>query len=209
MADEKRVLRQSARPMGYIFPKRIRDVIQGDTPVQKIGYEKSENAVVRELGSTWTDESGNQWKQHDGWVEKISKLEDIRNEINSIIKAPDVCPKCNREMTGRFDEKFWRLRGKCFSCIVDEETHIRATGDFIKYENGIMLDNALSYFKDIKNQMENYVKTLPNNITYVEEDGTRENWEYSNDKILEFFKNELKDLDDIISKIEEEKRNTL
>jgi hypothetical protein len=206
MSDNNKVTRKSARPMGYIFPKRIQSILQGDTPVTTVGYETNKDSTTRNAGDEWTDEKGVRWRQHNGWRERVSGMEEIRTEIKKILDTPKNCPTCGEAMkTDKLDVKFWKLRGKCFNCVIKEETHYRSTGQYLVYEQNIMLNNALSYYKDIRNQMQHYVDSIPDTISYVEEDGQIENWDNNNKQTtIEFFRNELKELDEVITKIEEE-----
>ena len=52
--------------------------------------------------------------------------------------------------------KFYFKRGKCFSCVLKEETNIKAQGEeaWKAYENKIMSSNAEGWFKEADKEVE-------------------------------------------------------
>ena len=103
--------RPSQRPMGYIFPKRIKQIVAGETPVIDFypGAETDrKESPTRKIGDEWVDANGKKWRQNDGWVESISELDAIRSELNKMKK----CIKCNEFIYTHLDKKFYNIKKK-------------------------------------------------------------------------------------------------
>lgn len=179
------------RKMGYIFPKRIKQIMNGETPVIKVGWssamEKNEEyKAARTVGERWTDENGKEWEQRDGYVISINNLRDlIRDELN--------CPRCNKKLDTKLDKKFMTIRRTCYECVIDFETFLKTKGPWHEYQQIKMRTRALSFLKDSKSEIEDYL----NNIDaqhYVNEDGTIQKWHGDTSQAKEFFIQELVDI---------------
>lgn len=199
--------RPSARPMGYIFPNRIKSVLNGESPsisVSMYNPETDTEKVVRKPGDTWQDDDGNVWIQHEGWLEKVSKMAQIREELGLTMFSVKKCSKCGNKITTNLDRKFFTLRQQCFDCVVKEETRLKIIGKYAEYESRIMINNALSFFKDAKQELEHYIETTTGEDTYFNDDGTQQKWVGASKHAKEFFQKELIDVNDEIKRLEEE-----
>ena len=90
--------------------------------------------------------------QHEGFKSRQPE-NSILKSIQQTLKVPTECPQCGTNMRAteqRLNFKFWFKRKKCFSCVISEETKIKAQGEdaWKEYENNIMAANAESWFKD-------------------------------------------------------------
>jgi len=121
--------------------RKINEVMKKTDERIVVGW-RPDHTPERKEGETWTDSEGKQWIKQDGTIRKINKLDGAR--------TPLFCPKCDRVMNHRLDTKFWRIRGHCFDCNVEEETKIRKEGPdaWKRYEEDIMKRN---YYADLKN----------------------------------------------------------
>lgn len=114
------------------------------------------------------------------------------------------CPSCSHNMTKDLDRKFFRLRNKCFDCVVKDEHEIRLNGDWEKYEQWKVMENQLSYFKDIRDETEDYLNNgLKKQQEFIREDGQIEKWAnptFERDKI--FIEDKLKEVIKYIKELE-------
>lgn len=121
-------------------------------------------------------------------------------------RMPQICPQCGKSSKHYLHIKFIRLRNKCFDCIIKDEHEIRLNGDWEKYEQWKMMENQLSYFKDVRDETEDYLRNgLKEQMEFVREDGNIERWDnpnYEKEKI--FIEDKYKQLLEFLKKLEEE-----
>ena len=79
-------------------------------------YTKSKDPE-RQEGEEWEDENYRLWTMKDGKKVQISKYE--------FAKTPWWCPKCGKSMSHKLDDKFYRIRGACFNCILEDRKSTR------------------------------------------------------------------------------------
>ena len=90
---------------------------------------------------------GYEGKQEDlGGKTRKSELTDIMSKV----RMPWFCPKCQKTMKKRLDDKFWRMMGHCFDCQVEYENKLRVKGEFKEYAYSKMLENQKSQLKDLE-----------------------------------------------------------
>ena len=190
--------------------KAINEMIRGEHRTQtrkSKGFE--EKNISRAIGDTWTDKNGQKWEQKKGYKVKVSRLNKIRN-----IAQPDLCPKCNN-LTKTFDKQFIAKVGKCYDCVVKEETLLHCEGVKLKkpiyeqWEKAQVRANVESFLKDAKKDVE-MLKSRFTKTEFVNSDGTIDKWqlpesvesiEASLDKQFDKFKDEL------LEKLERGKNN--
>lgn len=152
--------------------QRIKNILDGKiTDSTKIisGYKKKQEEYVE--GDIWEDSDGKQWTIKNGLKQNITKLDEVRHLIN----MPINCPICNRLMKTRLDKKFWGLKGRCFNCIVEDDTNMIINGTFIEHSREVMKQNAYSFIEDLKAQVKEYIKGLDSKH-FVTETGDVEEW---------------------------------
>ena len=76
-------------------------------------------------------------KENLGGETRKSELTDVMASV----RMPWFCPKCDKAMKKRLDNKFWRTQGHCFDCQVDFEHKLRLEGTFEEYAKTKMLEN--------------------------------------------------------------------
>jgi hypothetical protein len=194
--------RKSGRPMGYIYPKRIRQAMAGENPTLTI-YMNTDgvNHETHSVGDTWTDANGKIHIQHDGWVETKGTNSDIFESV----RVPMFCPECKGPMNAKIDEKFYWLRNKCHKCVASDETKMKLDGTYKKYEDLIVLRNKLAFFGDAKIELEEYYNSLKPKQEYVNHDGSIEYWTDPDfEKTKSFILNEIKEVDEVLKKLIDE-----
>lgn len=184
---KKKSDRPSARPMGEIYPKTIKRILEGESPKITVSMYDRE--------STMTDEEKQERLNEAKEREERHKLfHDLRKELN-----PTFCPKCGKFMKPGLDEKFFKIKGTCFNCVLSYERKIRDAGLWRQYEDKLMTENKLSFLRDVKQEVEDYLNGgLKKEYEYVKEDGKIEKWindAYEETKI--FLENTLKEINTI------------
>jgi len=120
-----------------------------------------QNKALKDLMTTGKTEKeyvqvGYEGKQEDlGGKTRKSELTDIMASV----RMPWFCPKCDKAMSKRLDDKFWRMMGHCFNCQVDMENKMRIEGKFEDYAKTKMLENQKSQLKDLEQSLKDYEKT--------------------------------------------------
>jgi len=99
---------------------------------------------------------GYEGKQEDlGGKTRKSELTDIMSEV----RMPWFCPKCQKTMKKKLDDKFWRMMGHCFDCQVEFENELRVKGEFDNWAENKMLENQVSQLKDLEQSIDDFEKT--------------------------------------------------
>ena len=107
-----------------------------------------------------------------GEKEKNAKLEDRKNrkeksDVIASARMPLFCPKCDKVMKKRLDNKMWMLYKQCFDCQIEFENDLRVNGKFKDWEKEKMIQNAKAYIREVKNELDDYVITLEaDNLLY-------------------------------------------
>lgn len=123
-----------------------------------------------EIGDIWEEtdpKSGTIWKitQFDGFRSKVP-ANSVREEINEILNVPKTCPACDQKMKDVDEEhlnlKMYFIHKKCFSCVIKEETLIKARGKeaWEDYSRKKMLANAKSWMSDVDKEVEELKKAV-------------------------------------------------
>ena len=128
------------------------------------GYSKEskrQNKALSDLMSGKTYEKdytqvGYEGKQENrGGETRQSELTDVMASV----RMPWFCPKCDKAMKKKLDNKFWRLMGHCFDCQVEFENKLRINGKFEEYAQKKMLENQKAYLKDLEQSIDDFEKT--------------------------------------------------
>lgn len=125
----------------------VKDYLAGERPFVQVGY--SPPNMKREEGEQWEDNQGIKWKQRKGYKVRVNEQAEI---IRNAIKR--TC-QCGQEITygGKLDEVFFSKTGKCFDCIIKEETEYRVLGVYPQYEKYKLLSNYLGFLEDMRNKI--------------------------------------------------------
>ena len=79
-------------------------------------------------------------------------------DIMATARMPWFCPSCKKTMKKKLDNKFWRIQGVCFDCILEMENKLRIDGKYESYEKRKVLQNRLSWAKDMIQGIEEWKK---------------------------------------------------
>jgi hypothetical protein len=156
--------------------ERMRNLIKGDTSKSaelQVGFTTKKED--HKEGDIW-EEGGKQWTIKDGIKQTATKLDRVKKEAI----MPLFCPNCGSMMKKRNDVKMYKIHKTCFDCVVKKETMLKAKGEFKKYENNIMINNAKDMVEDYEAFLLDKINT--SNTQYVSEKGEVERWKGGVDK---------------------------
>lgn len=177
--------------MGYIFPKRIKDAIAGETNVfgknfyLGSGISDEEKAVFDEKRK----------KEND---DKLEKVDAIRQATN-----PWYCPVCDKMMRKKLDTKYHTRRGMCMDCTIKAEGYLRTRGLFEAYEKEVALRNYKAWLLDVKEQAIDFMNNLKDEVKIVNHDGTYDTLRSDTTIVKNFIKSELEDIDNKLKEVED------
>ena len=69
------------------------------------------------------------------------------------------CPKCDKQMKKKLDDKFWRTQGHCMDCQIEFENKLRVKGEFDDLPKKKINENKKSYVKDLKQSLVEFEET--------------------------------------------------
>ena len=171
--------------------QRMRNIITGNTADAtriQTGYEKK--TIERKEGDVW-EENGKKWTIKNGLKQTVTKHDKLRE----LVKMPLKCPECERAMkANKLNKKMWNIHKKCFDCVIEYETKLKATGGYEEYAKKIMNANKNTFADDYEAAVKEYETALPD--TYVSEAGDIENWVGGkvNPEIIKALKENIKQL---------------
>ena len=93
-------------------------------------------------------------------------------------------------MSDRLDDKMWLKKGKCYECVVKEETQMRLDGTWQAYQQKLMRANAISWAKETISELESFRDELSNPQNHFM-DGRFDEWEMDHDSLKEEISNDV------------------
>lgn len=187
---EHEALNNVRRKINEIMTKNDERIVVGWRP----GLEQK-----REEGEVWEARDGTKWTIKNGIKQKVTKLDTA--------KTPWWCPKCNKIMNHKIDDKFWRIRGHCFDCNIKAEMEIRKAGNWKEYEQSLMRANFISEMKDNLQRLESIRDNLSApEIIHFDEHEKRvmmvEKWDIDLNKVRTDLETDIEKLKKAIAKAE-------
>ena len=149
--------------------QRLRNLVQGkhgSKTTEGIGYTKKQEFYKE--GDVWT-ELGREWTIKDGIKQNVTKLDKAKE-----LAMPMFCPTCKKVMKHKFDQMFWNNHRKCYGCIIELETQLRAKGLWEEYQTQINNSDIDNFIKDYKLWTEEML--TESNQGFVSEEGEIQNW---------------------------------
>jgi hypothetical protein len=171
--------------------QRMRNIVSGNTAERtrvQAGYEKQ--STEHSEGDVW-EESGKTWTIKNGIKQTVTKHDKLREMVNMPLK----CPECDRAMkVTKLNKKMWTVHKKCFDCVIEYETHLKATGQYEAYAKKLMNDNKNSFVTDYEQAVEAYINDKGD--TFMSEAGDLENWSQVklNPEVIKALKENIKQL---------------
>ncbi len=181
----------------------VKSYLNSERPFVTVGY--TPKTVTHKEGEEWVDSRGQRWRQTKSGKETVNQQAEM---IRKLTKQKCSCGQDIR-YGNKLDEKFFLKTGKCFECIIAEETRLRVLGVFPFYEKYKLLSNYLGFLEDMKQKIEDsirYFQTEGDTINIVcNGEGFMEKFKGLNAE--ELLKSAQKDLKEIIVTMEEVAKN--
>ena len=93
--------------------------------------EEAPKRIMVQMTNTKEDKE----RSEEARLERERKNE--RSDALKEARTPWFCPKCNKVMKHRNDDKMYRLNGQCFDCQIKFEHQLRLEGKFEEWEEKI------------------------------------------------------------------------
>lgn len=171
----------------------IKDYLNDERPFVQVGYNGPAE-VKRKDGDTWIDRDGTEWIQV-GYTRMTKKMKEIRENTKQ------VCASCNRDIFwsgDKNDEIMFKKTGKCYDCVIEEETKMRLDGTYENYEKTKIIKNQQSFLKELEDKIKEsiqYLENKSNKLEFINEDGSTELWsDTQREKLLEDAKKDLEEV---------------
>jgi hypothetical protein len=149
---------------------RIRNLVTGkygDKTSTSIGYTKKTESYNE--GDIW-EENGRTWTIKNGIKQNITKLDSAKKIHNT----PLFCPNCKKVMKKSFDSDYFKIHKKCFDCVIEFETDLKAKGLWEEYNKKIHNSEIDNFINNYKTWVEEMLKD--SNQSYITEAGDVEKW---------------------------------
>jgi len=120
-----------------------------------------QNKALKDLMTKGTTEKDYVQVGYEGKQENLGgkTRESELSKVMQSIRMPLFCPKCDKAMKKKLDDKFWRTQGHCFDCQIDIENKMRIEGTYEEYAKTKMLENQKAYLKDLEQSLDDFEKT--------------------------------------------------
>jgi hypothetical protein len=130
----------------------VKGYLAGERPFIQVGYTPP--APTRKEGEQWVDTQGVCWEQKTGYKVRVNP------QANLIREAARQKCACGQEIQygTHLDGKFFVKTGRCFDCIIKEETELRILGVWPTYEKYKLMSNYLGFLEDMKQKIEESIK---------------------------------------------------
>ena len=166
--------------------KAMQSILRGDTPEKRIFVAQEDLEFKKKLKKEAKEEQ---------------KRIDEKLEVTKEARMPWFCPKCEKVMKRRLDEKMWYLYTHCFECQVKIENKMRIDGTFNKWATKKVIANKLAWIKEQKQGIEEFKnQKAPAVYNQVNPDGhsiMKEKWNTDFEKLKKQADEALKHLQKI------------
>ena len=144
--------------------KALQSILDGGTPEQRIMVGYSGKKVVE--------------------GDNISKLTNVMKNA----RMPWFCPKCDKVMKKRLDDKMWFMYDHCFDCQIKKEHKMRIEGTYDDWMKNKILSNKLAWIKDQKILIKEFKnQKTPEFLQQIYPDGhsvDKEKWDIDENSII-------------------------
>ena len=118
-------------------------ILRGEAPEKRIFIAQEDLEFKKKLK-----------KEKDEEQKRVNEKLEITKEA----RVPWFCPKCDKVMKKRLDDRMWYLYGHCFECQVRVENKLRIEGTYDEWAEKKIIANKLAWLKDQKQSIEEFKK---------------------------------------------------
>ena len=153
--------------------KAMQSILRGETPEKRIFVAMED-----------TKEKKERQKQ----IAKEKEESSERSEALKAARTPWFCPKCDKVMKKRLDDKMYLLYNHCFNCQLEIEHEMRLDGTFDEGKEQKETANKLAWIRDQKILIKEFKEQdTPEFYQQFRPDGhsvDKEKWSIDKDMIL-------------------------
>lgn len=152
--------------------QRMRNIVMGkhhDKTKTQSGWKKSKNEKQVE-GDIWV-EGEKTWTIKNGIKQNITKMDKIRE----LIRMPMFCPVSGKLMKTTHDKFCYKKYKMGWDAWIEQETNKKIDGTWEEDIKERRIKNKYSWFKDIREEFEEWVKEDPSR-KFITESGQIEDW---------------------------------
>ena len=147
-------------------------ILRGEAPEKRIFVAQEDLEFKKQLK-----------KEKDEEQKRVNEKLEITKEA----RVPWFCPKCDKVMKKRLDDRMWYLYGHCLDCQVKVENKMRIDGTYNRWSEQKVIANKLAWIKDQKQSIEEFKnQKAPEFFQQVRPDGysvDKEKWNINTDEI--------------------------
>ena len=166
--------------------KALKSILKGETPEKRIFVAQEDLDFKKKVKEEAKQEQ---------------KRIDERLEVTKEARMPWFCPKCDKIMKKRLDEKMWYLYTHCFDCQVKVENDLRIKGEFDEWASKKVIANKLAWIRDQKQSLIDFKKqSAPSYFNQINPDGhsiEKEKWDANFEDLKEKANEALEHLEKI------------
>ena len=160
--------------------KALQSILRGEAPEKRVmvGYQSDKKIESRD-GKT---------------------IESPLTKVMQEVRMPCFCPKCDGIMKKRADDKYWTRHKMCLECWSKKETKMKIDGTWDAYQKEQDELYRRSYVKDLKAELEGYIKMVSKDQDIAQDSGNLERWGMSDPtEIVETLSKEIVNIDKYLS----------
>jgi len=121
----------------------LQSILRGKTPEKRIFVANEDLEIKKKLKKEKAEER---------------KRASEKLEITKEARVPWFCPKCDKVMKKRLDDRMWYLYNHCFECQIKIENKMRIDGTYDEWAEKKVIANKLAWIKEQKQSIEEFKK---------------------------------------------------
>ena len=132
------------------------------------GYSKDAERQNKALGNLLKGQEVEK-RSMVGYEGKQKEKGDVKSELTDImskVRMPLFCPKCEKTMKKKLDDKFWRLFEHCWDCQLDFEHKLRLEGKYDEWAINRAKNNQKAWVDDMIQGVEQWRDERPVDQVY-------------------------------------------
>jgi len=160
--------------------KALQSILRGETPEKRVmvGYQ-SDKKIESKDGKT---------------------IESPLTKVMQEVRMPWFCPQSDGIMKKRADDTYWTRHKMCLECWSKKETKMKIDGTWDEYQREQDELYRRSYVKDLKAELEGYIKMVSKDQDIAQDSGDLERWGMTDSsEIVETLSKEIVNIDKYLS----------
>jgi hypothetical protein len=164
--------------------KALKSILRGEAPEKRIFITKEDKEFKEKMR-----------------LERETEQKRINEKLEATkgARMPWFCPKCEKVMKRKLDNKMWLLYDHCFDCQIKFENKMRIDGTYDRWEKDKVKNNKRAYLTDMEDSIEEWKEQKPPTYTYqvnpdIPEVMEEEKWGMDREALGKLAEEALKDI---------------